>query len=74
MPPDQTVALWQNIGVPVLILNASDGYDHRIGQDGTLEHFPQATLATIEDAGHWTYHDQHDAVVAAMEGFLAPQA
>lgn len=70
VPEDQTVALWQNIICPVLLLNADDGFDHRIGQDGTLTHFQQGQLTTIANAGHWAHHDQLEDVVAATQAFL----
>lgn len=67
----ETAELWSGIQCPVLIINAEQGLEHRIGQDDTLRHFPAAQLEVIKDAGHWTYHDRHDEVVALMEAFLA---
>ena len=68
------VALWQRIACPVLLLNASQGYPHRIGQDDTLRHFQHATLHEIDDAGHWTHHDQLDTCMAAIGQFLGVEA
>lgn len=70
VPEPQTRALWENIGAPVLILNASDGYAHRIGQGDTLRHFRDVELHDIEEAGHWTYHDQLDRVVERVATFV----
>jgi pimeloyl-ACP methyl ester carboxylesterase len=67
-----TVALWQAVCCPVLIINASDGFDHRIGQDGTVQHFRDAEMVTIPGAGHWLHHDKHDEVVKHVRRFLGP--
>jgi pimeloyl-ACP methyl ester carboxylesterase len=55
----------------VLFVNSRQGYPHRIGQDDTLAHFARGTVVDIDDAGHWTHHDQPDAFMAATERFLA---
>ena len=68
---EDTVALWQGIRCPVLIINATDGYDHRIGQDDTVQHFQHVEIVTLAKAGHWVHHDQLDEVVALVQRFLA---
>ncbi|MGE0622314.1 MAG: alpha/beta fold hydrolase [Pseudomonadales bacterium] len=70
IPADETRALWEEIDCPTLLLNAKQGFPHRTGQDGTLEHFRQGILVDIDDAGHWVHHDQLDAVVLATGKFL----
>ena len=70
IPNDDLVALWQRIDCPVLIVNSRQGYPHRIGHDNTLRYFKDVTLREIDDAGHWTHHDQLDGCVSAIEGFL----
>ncbi|MEZ5559500.1 MAG: alpha/beta hydrolase [Pseudomonadales bacterium] len=73
IPEQETIELWQRISAPVLLINAAEGFAHRIGQDGTLAHFQRAEMITIEAAGHWAHHDQFDAVSAAIRGFLVKQ-
>ncbi len=68
---EDTEALWRRITAPVLFVNSKGGYPHRIGQDDTLAHFADARVRVIDDAGHWTHHDQPDAFMAAVEAFLA---
>jgi pimeloyl-ACP methyl ester carboxylesterase len=70
MPQDQIIACWKQITAPVLMINATDGYDHRIGQDGTDMHFSNGRLVQIGDAGHWVHHDQLDQVVDTIGSFL----
>ena len=72
IPVADLLALWQRIACPVLIINGSEGYPHRIGQDGTLEHFRDVRLVDLAGAGHWAHHDRLDEVVAAVSGFLDP--
>jgi len=67
---ETSIGLWQNIACPTLLLNADGGYDHRTGQDGTLQYFAQAQLHEVRDAGHWTYHDQLDQVTGEVQNFL----
>ena len=70
IPNDDMAALWRRISCPVLIINSRQGYPHRIGQDDTLRHFGTATLHEIDDAGHWTHHDQFAACVETIGRFL----
>ncbi len=70
---DDVVQLWRRITCPVLIINASDGLEHRIGHDNTLRHFNLGQLYVVQDAGHWTYHDRHAEVTQQMSLFLAAE-
>ena len=70
MPEADTVALWKSVASPTLILNAKQGFSHRIGQDSTIRHFQDARMLDIDGAGHWLHHDQLDTVVAHIDQFL----
>ena len=65
-----TVALWQQIQAPTLLINADQGLEHRAGQNDTLGYFQHGELVNIADASHWTYHDQPEEVVAVMQDFF----
>ncbi len=67
---EEILQLWRRINCPVLIMNADGGMEHRIGHDNTLQYFAQGELVVVEHAGHWTYHDQPDAVVREIKKFL----
>ena len=67
---EDTITIWENITCPVLLVTATGGFEHRIGQDGTLAHFRHAELVEIDDAGHWTHHDQTDDFLRHVDGFL----
>jgi pimeloyl-ACP methyl ester carboxylesterase len=66
--------LWANIDCEVLIINAEHGLAHRIGHDGTRDCFAKAAQVEIAGAGHWTYHDNPERVMALMDDFLTPSA
>ena len=70
MPFSDVAALWQKIDCPVLLINATDGYSHRIGQAGTLQYFPNAELVHIDHAGHWVHHDQFDQFIDVVRTFM----
>lgn len=72
IPETDLIELWQRITCPVLLINGTEGYPHRIGQDGTLAHFRDVRVIDLPGAGHWAHHDRFDAVVAAVREFLAP--
>ncbi|MCP5180786.1 MAG: alpha/beta hydrolase [Pseudomonadales bacterium] len=71
IPPEDTVAFWQAVECPTLILNAAQGYPHRIGHEGTEAHFRRHTMLNIDEAGHWLHHDQHGRVVDEVALFAA---
>lgn len=70
IPRADTIELWGSIACPTLCINAEDGFSHRIGQNDTLQYFRHGRMIDIADAGHWTHHDQLQAVVSATRDFL----
>ncbi len=71
MPADVTRGLWGRITCPILLVNARQGYEHRTGQDGTLELFQNAHLVDIDDAGHWLHHDQPEQFIDQLRRFVS---
>lgn len=70
VPLDQLIELWKQITCPVLIINGDAGFGRRVGQDDTAKYFRNAQQVNIAGAGHWTYHDQLDKVLDAIQPFL----
>jgi pimeloyl-ACP methyl ester carboxylesterase len=70
IPSGETVAIWEEISCPTLIINAKEGFGHRIGHDGTDAHFKDCEMIDIDNAGHWVHHDQLDRVAVATRKFL----
>ena len=65
------IELWQQINCPALLMNARQGFEHRIGQDETASHFKHLTTLNIDQAGHWLHHDQFDQFIQELKRFLA---
>jgi len=74
---EDSMANWQRITAPVLMLMADQGFVHqRFGSDPVemqrrLDCFKDRQVVTICDAGHNVQHDQPEQVAAALERFLA---
>ena len=43
-------------------------------EDGRAAYFPDARVAAFADAGHWPHHDQYEAFVTALRGFIGMPA
>ena len=63
--------LWSQITCPVLLIRGAESWASDPVQDGRIQHFQNARLVNFEGAGHWVHHDQLDAFMAEVEGFLA---
>jgi pimeloyl-ACP methyl ester carboxylesterase len=71
IPEVDTIALWQRVACPTLILNAMQGYPHRIGHDGTDCHFRDLVLQDVDGAGHWLHHDRLPVIADHIRTFLS---
>ena len=71
VPDGETTSIWGAIDCPTLIVNAVEGFDHRIGQNGTLGYFRHGHLIDVAQAGHWVHHDRLEEVSVATRNFLA---
>lgn len=63
--------IWQQINCPTLLLNACQGFEHRTGQDDSLEYFRHGKVVDIDEAGHWLHHDQFDGFIHQARQFMA---
>jgi len=71
---DDMRALWARIESPTLLVRGGESWASDPVKDGRIEPFQDARAITIPDAGHWVHHDQLDAFLAAVHGFLAEPA
>jgi pimeloyl-ACP methyl ester carboxylesterase len=71
---DDMRALWGRIECPTLLVRGANSWASDPVKDGRIGPFQNARLATIADAGHWVHHDQLDAFVGALRGFLTEPA
>jgi pimeloyl-ACP methyl ester carboxylesterase len=73
---EDSMASWQCISAPVLMLMADQGYVHqRFGQDSQeiqrrLTCFKNRHVVSISNSGHNVQHDQPEQVAQALEQFL----
>ncbi|HEY4941815.1 MAG TPA: alpha/beta hydrolase [Rhizomicrobium sp.] len=63
--------IWSCITAPVLLVRGMESWASDPVADGRIAHFKNAKLANIERAGHWSHHDQLDAFMEHVDGFLA---
>ena len=73
-PYEMTVAeielLWQRISCPTLLVYGSESWALDPVKDGRAQHFRDAKVVAIENAGHWVHHDQLDPFLNLIRGFL----
>jgi pimeloyl-ACP methyl ester carboxylesterase len=61
--------LWNQIRCPILLLWGEESWSARNGEVD-LSAFHTIRSVTIEQAGHWVHHDQFEAFIATVNGFL----
>ena len=71
LSPEEQHRIWSRIECPVLLVRGTESWASDPAQDGRIKHFKNASLATIEGAGHWSHHDKLDAFMGHVEKFLA---
>lgn len=64
------VHLWTRITCPTWLVYGATSWASNPEKDGRAVHFQNATVTEIENAGHWLHHDQFDAFMGGLEGFL----
>ena len=70
MTQEETEALWSRIACPTLLVYGKESWASNPEQDGRIRHFRNAKVVSIDDAGHWVHHDQLDAFLGLVRGFL----
>ncbi len=67
---EELQTLWSRITCPTLLIYGRESWASNPVEDGRAAHFPNARVLSLEGAGHWAYHDQLDAFMAAVQPFL----
>ncbi|MSR14794.1 MAG: alpha/beta hydrolase [Gammaproteobacteria bacterium] len=62
--------LWAAITCPTLLVYGSESSASNPSADGRERHFQNATVATIEGAGHWVHHDQFEKFLTLARNFI----
>jgi len=68
---DEMYELWSKINCPTLLIRGTQSWAGDPSQDGRAQHFQNARVTSIENAGHWVHHDQLDRFLAIVTPFLA---
>ena len=71
IPMDAQHELWSRISCPTLLVRGTESWASDPAEDGRAHHFHNATVANIENAGHWVHHDQLDVFLSLVREFLA---
>jgi pimeloyl-ACP methyl ester carboxylesterase len=64
-------SLWERITCPTLLVRGEDSWASDPVKDGRIASFKNARLVNVPKAGHWVHHDQLDAFIREVRGFLA---
>jgi pimeloyl-ACP methyl ester carboxylesterase len=67
---EEQAQLHERIKAPVLLVRGAESWASDPAADGRADRFDNATVATIDNAGHWVHHDQLDEFSALVENFL----
>jgi pimeloyl-ACP methyl ester carboxylesterase len=63
--------IWSCITARVLLVRGMESWASDPVADGRIKHFKNAQLANIDQAGHWSHHDQLDVFMDHVNRFLA---
>ncbi|HEV8681038.1 MAG TPA: alpha/beta hydrolase, partial [Stellaceae bacterium] len=70
MSQSEIEALWGRIGCPTLLVYGKESWAANPEADGRMRHFQNATVVSVEGAGHWVHHDRLEAFLDLLRGFL----
>lgn len=63
--------LWARITCPSLLIYGKESGASNPQLDGRASHFQNATVVTIDGAGHWVHHDQFEIFLKLAGEFIA---
>ena len=64
-------SLWSRISCPSLLVYGSESGASNPNLDGRAKHLKNATVVTIDGAGHWVHHDQFETFYKLASDFIA---
>ena len=70
MPDEAVHKLWSNITCPTLLIRGTESWASDPNEDGRANHFQNATVASVDNAGHWVHHDQLDVFMGLINDFF----
>lgn len=70
MPQADVQHLWSKITCPTLLIYGKESWATDPAEDGRVDHFSNATVKSVEQAGHWVHHDQLEIFLQMLKDFL----
>jgi pimeloyl-ACP methyl ester carboxylesterase len=62
--------LWGRIACPTLLVYGQESWASNPENDGRMQHFKNARVASVERAGHWVHHDRLQVFLDLLRDFL----
>ena len=66
-------SLWARISCPSLLVYGAESGASNPSLDGRAKHLKNATVVTIDGAGHWVHHDQFETFYKLASDFIAQE-
>lgn len=70
---EDAMDIWGQIVAPTLLIKGAESWAPDPEKSGRVSSIRDRRTVVIEDAGHWVHHDQLDAVMDVILGFLAEE-
>lgn len=67
---DDLKLLWGQIKCPTLLIHGRESWFPNPAETGQIKYIPGARAVSLENAGHWVQHDQHDRFLGEVQQFL----
>jgi len=71
IPTKAVEALWSRIACPTMLVRGTESWASDPNEDGRANHFRNAQVVNIEEAGHWVHHDKLAEFLGLVRDFLA---
>ncbi|MYD44333.1 MAG: alpha/beta hydrolase [Gammaproteobacteria bacterium] len=68
---EEIQSLYARINAPTLLIYGKESWASDPGRDGRARAFKHVEVAGIDDAGHWSHHDQFNDFISIVKNFLA---
>jgi pimeloyl-ACP methyl ester carboxylesterase len=71
LSPEEIRHLWSRITCPTLLIRGTESWASDPIEDGRMNSFQNADVASIDGAGHWAHHDRLDVFLGLVRAHLA---
>ena len=70
MTAEEAARLWSLVEAPALLIYGAQSWASNPLEDGRAQHFRDAQVVTLTEAGHWAHHDRREAFLDLAARFL----